>query len=276
MTADDERDQGTWIGGLIDAAAREYEPDGERLRELVAARIAEDADGRRSPSRRLRSGRAGAAGLRTRLNRTFSVGAAIGAVGAAVAIAVGVTAMLAVGSPRANSTASGVGGGPGASAAATVPGSTPSAAPSDTGPSAGRTSPPSGSAAASDSYTATERIDQASNPDWTQLDVVVTAKQPLTALVITIRVAECPGLGSPKSYDTGDYGAFGTSSATAPDGSVSFVFTLVAGQTLAPGTVEFAAQFNHGAAGWHAAADSYRISAQAAAAPGAAVTDGVY
>lgn len=275
----------------MDAAAGGYEPDGERLRDLVAARIAEQGEDRRSYSRRLaRASRTGGR-LRTRWDRLFSAGAGIAAVGAAVAIAVGVTTMLAVTSPGPAARGSGGGykgaaatGGTGTSAVAATGASTnPATAPGNTTNAGSATAAPPGAvgssapSASSDSYVATEQVDQSSNPDWAQLDVVVTAEKPLTALQITIRVAECSGLGMPKSFDTGAYGTFTSSTSTAGDGSVSYVFSLVAGRGLAPGgTVEFAAQFNHGAAGWHPGADTYRISAQTAAAPDAAVTDGVY
>ena len=286
MAEDQRDDQGTWVGGLLDAAARGYEPDTERLRALVAARIAEDAedeeaaDGRRSVSRRRAhggwGGERGGGGLRVRLHRTFSVGGAIAAVGAAVAIAVGVTAMLAVASPGKGTNASVI------ATPGTAPAAAPTASPGTARITASGTAtvpvtgaaPPSTTAA--DAYTATERVDEVSNPEWAQLDVVVTANKPLTGLEITIRVADCAGLGMLESFDTGAFGAFTSSTTTARDGSVSYVFSLVAGHTLAPGTVQFAAQFSHGATGWHAAADTYRISAQTASGPGAAVTEGVY
>lgn len=278
----EEHDRDSWVSGLIDAAARDYEPDTERLRDLVASRIAEYGDDRRAASRRLGRELRGGGRLRTRLSRTVPVGAGIAAVGAAVAIAVGITTMLAVTSPStAASGAAVVRGGAGSrttaittSGAAAAPSTSPTTTPSAGGsPGSGAGLRPS---ASSGSYTATERVDQSSNAEWTQLDVVVTAKKPLTALVITISVADCAGLGMPKSYDDGPYGAFTTSTTTATDGSVDFAFTLTAGQTLAPGTVEFAAQFNHAATGWDRGADTYRISVQDAAAPDPAVTDGAY
>lgn len=265
--AEDERDQGAWIGGLLDAAARGYEPDGERLRDLVSSRIAEQDGDRPRSARRARP-------ARTRLNRTFSAGAGIAAVAAAVVIAVGVTTMLAVtsSSPTATGSPRAADGGPGPGApthtsTAAIP------APSNAPGSGGTAATPSQPA---HSYVATERVDPQSNPNWAQLDVVVTAKQPLTALEITIRVAGCDGLAMPKSFDDGPYGVFASSSTSSADGSISYVFSLVAGHTFAPGTVEFAAQFSHAATGWRQDADTYRISVQTAAAPGAAVTDGAY
>jgi hypothetical protein len=276
--AEDERDQGTWIGGLLEAAAHEYEPDGERLRDLVASRVAQEGDGRQALRRGFGRGRRagvapGGGGLRTRLHRTFSAGAAIAAVGSAVAIAVGVTAMLAVTSPSPATDRSGVHIGDGTTPTGRAGTSTVVTAAPSTAASPGRTSPPLPS---SDSYVATERVDQSSNPNWAQLDVVVTAKEPLTALEITISVADCAGLGMPKSFDTGAYGAFAASTASGPDGSVSYVFSLVPGQSLAPGTVEFAAQFNHGATGWSQGSDTYRISARTAGAAAPVVAEGAY
>lgn len=273
---EEQRDQETSIGELLDAAARDYEPDGERLRALVASRIAESEDARGLPRiGRLAGGRGGTLrnrALRTWLERAFSAGAGIAAVAAAVAIAVGVTATLAVtsggpaaGGPTENGGGTGPAGGPGKSSTGLrVPTGTPEPQRSSAPP------------AAPDAYAATERVDQASNPDWAQLDVVFAAKKPVTALEITIRVAGCTGLGSTGFFDTGASGAFVSSESAGPDGSISYVFRLAAGVTLAPGTVEFAAQFNHGPAGWHPAGDTYRISAGTAGAPAPQVTSGGY
>lgn len=282
--AEDGHDQGTWIGGLLDAAARGYEPDGERLRELVSARIAEQErkrDGvRPGLPGRLRLARAGhgtragrGGGLRTRLGGMFSAGAGIAAVAGAVAIAVGVTTMLAVTSSSPTTSGPGrAGDGGGAGGAVSRTGAPAGPAPSTT-PGAGGTSL---TGQAPDSFTTTERVDAASNPNWAQLDVVVTAKRPLTGLEITVRVAGCPGLDVTGFFDTGAYGAFTSSRAPGAGGSIGFVFGLAAGHTLSPGTVEFAVQFNHSATGWRAEQDTYRISAQPAAAPAVTVTEGAY
>jgi hypothetical protein len=268
--AEDDRDRGAWIGELLDAAADAYEPDGERLRELVAERVARDADGRR-PARR--PGRRGVGrGLRSLLDRTASTGAAIAAVAAAVAIAVGVTAALAVTSSSSATGASG--GGPRRTSAAVVP-PDPAADPGRASASASASRPAhtTGSAATPDAYTVSARIDQSStaNPVWTQLDVSVVASKPISAaLDITIRVAGCPGFIQPASFTTAPSGSFAKSIVPGTDGTTEFVFHLDAGKYA--GTMEFAAQFGHAATGWNPAQDGYRVTG----AGGATTASGSY
>lgn len=264
MTEDD-LDRGAWIGELLDAAADTYEPDGEHLRELVAERIARDADGRRPAWRR---GRRGAGrGLRALLDRTASTGAAIAAVAAAVAIAVAVTATLAV-----TSSSPATGGGPRRASAAIVP---PDPAP-DSARASASASPSAhtkGAAGTPDAYTVSARIDPVStaNAVWTQLDVSVVATKPIsTPLEITIRVAGCPGFDQPASFTTAPSGSFAKSIVPGTGGATEFVFHLDAGQN--PGTMEFAAQFGHAATGWSPAQDGYRVTG----AGGATTASGSY
>ena len=260
--AEDDRDRGPWIGELLDAEAAAYEPDGERLRELVAERIAQHEDGRGAPGRVGR--RSGGRGLRTLLGRTASTGATIAAVAAAVAVAVAVTATLAVTS--SNPVTGGSGGGPRrAGAAITAP--DPAADPGRPSTTASRPAGTTAAAATSDGYTVSARIDQSStaNAVWTQLDVSIVATRPTTtALDITIRVAGCPGFTQPASYTNAPSGSFAKSIVPGTDGTTEFVFHLAAGTN--PGTMEFAAQFGHGATGWNPAEDGYRVTGPGGAA----------
>lgn len=190
-----------------------------------------------------------------------------------MAIAVAVTATLAVTS--SSPATGGADGGPRRTAAVIVtpdPGADSGRASTSASPAASTRSAAAGAGAAG-AYTVSARIDQAStnNPVWTQLDVSVVATKPIgTALVITIRVADCPGLDQPASYTTAPSGSFAESIMPGTDGSTEFVFHLAAGQN--PGTTEFAAQFGHAATGCDPAEDGYRVTGPG----GAATASGSY
>jgi hypothetical protein len=289
-----------WLTGLLDEAAEAYEPDTERLRALVDARI-DAARQQRSPARRGRAarptrrlavlGRLGLAGI--------PAGVALAAIGGAAALAVGVTATLAVTSNHDTSTGVGVltphGGGSGGptasqstltSAGATSPvGGATGNAGAGTGTAAHSPSAPaaSGSATATATGTggtnalfSTSAIAQTGNPVWAELDVWVTAKQPLTSLTITVKVAACHGLGSTDIWSSAAGGSFKLAETSNGDGSLTYTFTLDQGNTFAPSAQgpEFSAQFNHAAGVWAAASDTFSVAARTAGATADTVVDG--
>jgi hypothetical protein len=299
----DERAPGEpelWLGELLDAAAEQYEPDTERLKAMVTARIArqsEDAEPSSHPSRRARRsgprrrrglgviGRLGLAGI--------PAGVALTTVGAAAALAVGATATIAVTSshPHHAVTVAGPSSTPGRgrpSSQTTDASSSPT--PVSTGPatSVSATSGPSGSGqtTASGSPTgsmttsalvaAAPTIDKASNSDWAQLDLTVDVKDPLTALHVTVKVSKCAGLGSTGSWDSGAIGQFAETTTTDSDGSITYEFELAQGDQVSPGTVTFAVQFNHAATGWNVADDTYYVSARTTTSTAAASIQGAY
>jgi hypothetical protein len=234
-------------------------------------------------------GRLGLAGI--------PAGVALATIGATAALAVGVTATIAVTSNHDARTTVAVltphGGDSGGTAG---PSQSPSTHPgtSAVGSSAATTSaPPSsyastgGSAATTSSasvaagggtnalFSAGPLVDSG-NPSWTELDVMVTAKQQLTSLEVTIKVANCPDLQWTGDYDQGADGQLSKADMPNPDGSITFSFTLNSGQAVSPGTLEFAAQFNHAAGGWNAAEDSYVVTARTAASTTDTVVQGAY
>lgn len=282
-----------WLGELLDAAAEQYEPDSERLKAMVTARIAqrsEDAGPRPRRSRRPRRrrglgliGRLGLAGI--------PAGVALATVGAAAALAVGATATIAVTSSHPGHTVtvaspSGTpdrGGSPSqttdASSSPTATAATPSTTLSATsGPSSHTTvsGSPTGGTATSDFVTATPAIDKAGNSDWAQLDLAVDIKNPLTALHVTVKVSKCDGLGSTGSWDSGAIGQFTETTTTDADGSITYEFELVQGDQVSPGTLTFAVQFNHAATGWNVADDTYYVSARTTTSATATSVQGAY
>lgn len=103
------------------------------------------------------------------------------------------------------------------------------------------------------------------NGGWTQLDVTTNVNRTLSALTITITVANCPGLYPANSWNSGAGGQFNETTNQNPDGSVSYVFELSPGNQVSPGQISFAAQFVHSRHGWTASADTYSVAAQDAA-----------
>ena len=299
--AEDERE--LWLGELLDAAADQYEPDAERLKAMVTARIAQQSDeasatrelpssGRRAASRseaRRRASRGRRLGLIGRLSLAgIPAGVAVATIGAAAALAVGATATIAVttshghGSVTVSAPSSTPGHG-GSSSQAPAAGGSPSSAGTTT-PRA--TSGASGHASASSSasgittssalVSATPSIDSISFQYWAQLDLAVTAKEPLTALDVTVKVPKCDGLGATGSWDTGAIGEFTATKTTNSDGSITYEFELAAGQKIYPGTMEFAVQFNHNNTGWNVADDTYYVSARTATSTSASSVQDAY
>jgi DNA-directed RNA polymerase specialized sigma24 family protein len=120
-------------------------------------------------------------------------------------------------------------------------------------------------ATTSGALTASASVNHGSNGSWTQLDVATTVDQPLSALTITITVADCPGLSAAGAWNSGAGGQFGETTTTNADGSITYVFALTPGNEVTPGQISFAAQFSHAVHSWSAAADTYSVTAEEAA-----------
>ena len=297
---EDGRESEQWLGELLDAAADEYQPDADRLKAMVAARIAqqsEERDAALSPrkARSRRSTRTGAgAGAGTSRRRGLGLlgrlglagipaGVALATVGAAAALAVGATATIAVTSSHDHHTVT--------VAAPTTPpdtggASSPSSAPTEGASSAAVTtqathpSTSSGgtpvSTSSSELVSATASIGQASNPNWAELDLAVTLKQPLTALHVTVKVSKCAGLQTTSTWNSGAGGQFTEATTDNADGSITYEFELVGGDRAGPGSVTFAVQFNHATSGWKPQDDTYYVSARTATSSSASSASGAY
>jgi len=300
----DEREP--WLSELLDAAATEYTPDTERMRALVAARIAEQRDeagasSASAPRSRRRARRTGGLGLAGRLGLAgIPASVALATFGTAAALAVGATATIAVTSqhhrpggsvptPAPGGSAPGQSG-TGAKSASPSPSPTgaPSPPPTATGSSghpaasSSSTSPsPTPSAPATDTASsvlvgAAASIDSGSNAGWAQLDLNVSVKQPLTALDVTVKVSNCTGLAGTGAWDSGATGQFTETATSGSDGSITYEFQLTAGDEVSPGTVAFAVQFNHASTGWNVADDTYYVSARTATSTSADSAHGAY
>jgi len=108
-------------------------------------------------------------------------------------------------------------------------------------------------------------VNHGSNGSWSQLDVAASIDQTLSALTITITVADCPGLSPAGAWDNGAGGQFTETTTVNADGSISYVFKLNPGNEVTSGDVTFAAQFSHAFHSWTASADTYSVAAVVAA-----------
>ncbi|MFI8931205.1 hypothetical protein ACIG3E_26490 [Streptomyces sp. NPDC053474] len=110
---------------------------------------------------------------------------------------------------------------------------------------------------------ASGRIDPGSNPYWSQSDLTVHARRPLTTLTVELRVArsdEVADTGSWRSLPAEDF----TVSVHERDGFLVYRWTLRAGRTVPAGRHVFAGQYNHPAGERDARDDTYVISSGAA------------
>lgn len=291
---DGDGERELWLGELLDAAAEEYQPDAEQLKALVMARISQQSEENDATAAgeaaRARSARANGGprrrglGLLGRLGLAgIPAGVALSTIGAAAAIAVGATATIAVTSHdqhpvtvAAPSTSAQTGG---SSSQSATPSEGASSAATDqvthpASPSTGATT--TTASASSGLVSAAASIGQASNPSWSELDLVVTVTKPLTALHVTVKVSECAGLTSTGTWNTAASGQFTEQNTTDSGGSITYEFELVKGQVATPGTLTFAVQFNHATSGWKPQNDTFYVSARTAASTSASAAQGAY
>lgn len=283
---DDGREQALWLNELLDAAADQYEPDAERLTAMVTARIARQGsspDSPRSPRVRRRGlgllGRLGLAGI--------PAGVALATIGAAAAIAVGATATIAVTSSHDHhtvpvagpSTSPATGGGSSSPNPEPSEGASPAATGESTRTATSSAGSTAGSTAASTSVAlvaATSSIGQASSPSWSELDLSVAIRQPLTALHVTVKVSKCAGLASTGTWNSGVGAAFTEKTTTDSGGSITYEFELAKGGQVQPGTLTFAVQFDHASSGWKPQDDTYYVSARTSTSTSASSAAGAY
>lgn len=161
----------------------------------------------------------------------------------------------AASSPSAHPTASLT---PSAAPSATLTGSrsgTASAAPSSAAPAQ-----PAGTRVQQAYLWSDGSIDPSSISSWSQSDITLKTTYTLTALDVTVTLAETPGLSSTGLWSTVPAADLVTSVARQGD-SLVYRFTLKPGAVLAPGQYEFAGQYNHADGGRNADADTYRATA---------------
>ncbi|GAA2096652.1 hypothetical protein GCM10009801_66410 [Streptomyces albiaxialis] len=102
-------------------------------------------------------------------------------------------------------------------------------------------------------------IDPGSKTYWSQSEVTVKARKPLTALTVELRLS---ARGRPE--DTGNWRTlpardFEVSARERPDGGLVYRWTLKKGRTVPAGEHVFAAQYNHAKGPRDANADTYTV-----------------
>ncbi|MCX4547046.1 hypothetical protein [Streptomyces sp. NBC_01565] len=116
-------------------------------------------------------------------------------------------------------------------------------------------------------------VDPHSNAYWAQSNVTLKAREPLTALVVELRIALTEGVKDTGSWRTLPAADFDIS-AREEGGFLVYRWTLKPGRIVPSGEHVFAGQYDHAAGGRDAKDDTYRIDAAGAAESGAAVWGG--
>ncbi|MFC1437605.1 protein kinase [Streptacidiphilus sp. N1-10] len=106
-------------------------------------------------------------------------------------------------------------------------------------------------------------IDHYSIDSWAQSDLVLRNDLAVTALDVRVRIAVTPQLSYTGAWSTVPDESMVTT-VTRQDGWLVYEFVLDAGVTMAPGSYEFAAQYDHAQGYRDTGADSYSIVAVAA------------
>ncbi|MFK4068149.1 hypothetical protein [Streptomyces sp. NPDC029674] len=260
MRDDGHDDEG--VRRKLRGAAQAHRPDRERMRARIERGMAE---GERRPERRSQATRhAGSASWLRVVSATAAVAGVFAVVG------YGVAAVLRDDEPSPQSVATSTT--PRPPTAAPDPSRTP-----DTPtrrPSGTPTTPPESpktpktpkapktpkSVPADRLLWADGSIDPGSSTYWSQSDITIKAKKPLTALTVEVRVAR-----SGEVADTGDWRSLPEDdfdvSVAERDGFLVYRWTLKEGRSVAVGEHVFAGQFNHPGGKRDAGADTYAVHA---------------
>jgi len=95
---------------------------------------------------------------------------------------------------------------------------------------------------------------------WGEDDVVLSNAAPLTALTVTVVVLRTPGIDYAGQYTTFP-GGIVTATHTVSAGQILYTYTLVAGQTLPPGTWRIGSSYSGNGTPHPAGGDSYAVTA---------------
>jgi hypothetical protein len=120
---------------------------------------------------------------------------------------------------------------------------------------------PSSKGAPQDLLRSSGAIDAQSHDYWTQSSVTVVTSKTVTALEVTVRIADSPNLASTGAWSSVLAEFLVTAIERQPDALV-YRFTLKPGVTLAPASYVFAVQYNH-ASGRDRSRDTYHVVATA-------------
>ncbi|MFC8348549.1 hypothetical protein [Streptomyces sp. NPDC057280] len=104
-------------------------------------------------------------------------------------------------------------------------------------------------------------LDAKSTVYWTQSNLVLKTKQPLSSLTVEIRIVQTGEAKSTGTWQTLPGDDF-TVTVQETGGALVYRWVLKPGSTVPAGNHEFAAQFNNGAGKRSAAGDGYRVDAQ--------------
>ncbi|WP_042402885.1 hypothetical protein [Streptacidiphilus carbonis] len=255
---DHDQDQ-VLVGAALRAEAEQYQPD----RAAILARIERGQfSGAPVRGRRRRSSRSGLRLAGIVMASAVGFGLSVAGTWAAVGEFSGPKPsepVVAVTTPSAVGTAE-----------ATPSPSTPPSPTTPAGSSSAGSSSPSAAAGATRAQQgflwSDGSIDPHSTSSWSQSDITLKNHYTVTALDVTVTLADTPGLSS-----TGVWSSVPAAdldmTVTHRDGTLVYEFRLKPGATLAPGTYVFAGQYNHAAGGRDAGQDTYRATATGHGSP---------
>ncbi|MBC9716920.1 hypothetical protein H9Y04_30745 [Streptomyces sp. TRM66268-LWL] len=128
-----------------------------------------------------------------------------------------------------------------------------------------KTSPPPATSAAGETdgpLWSDGSVNPHSNDFWAQSDVTVKTTEPLTSLVVELKIARTEGVASTGEWRTRPAEDF-VSDVVETDGFLIYRWTLQPGKTVPAGSHVFAGQYNHEEGGRNAYGDSYSARATA-------------
>lgn len=120
---------------------------------------------------------------------------------------------------------------------------------------------PSSKGAQQDFFRSSGAIDAHSIDNWTQSNVTVVTSQTVTALDVTVRIADSPDLASTGAWSS-VLAEFLVTAIERRGAALVYRFTLKPGVTISPGSYVFAVQYNH-ASGRDRSRDTYHVVATA-------------
>ncbi|AZM56630.1 hypothetical protein DMA15_31960 [Streptomyces sp. WAC 01529] len=265
------RDDDNDVRRKLRGAAEAHRPDRERM----LARVERGMAGRERTERRARPPRgSGASWLRV-VTATAAVAGVCAVAGYGVASAVrgedpDARSVATSSTPDAPPAASEHSRAP-APPPPREPAGTPATPPASGAPKSGKPSPPADpppadpsrgarTVPAAELLWADGSIDPGSSTYWSQSDITVKAKKPLTALAVELRVArggEVADTGNWRSLTAADFDV----TVTERGGFLVYRWTLRAGRTVPAGEHVFAGQYNHPGGARDAHGDRYTVRA---------------
>jgi hypothetical protein len=103
-------------------------------------------------------------------------------------------------------------------------------------------------------------VDPASKDAWAQSDVTLKSRYTVTAVTVTLRISLTPGVANTGAWSSVPAADLDVRVEQQADALV-YTWTLKPGVTLAPGSYEFAGQYDHASGGRDAGGDRYEATA---------------